>query len=133
MVIKMRRDTGFSLAEILVTITIIGILAGIAIPVYTGSVEEARSAEALANINMVHAAQRMYFANNGEYYPAGGGSTDNTPAINAALNIDITEQYYQITIESNGNTYTAAANRGNPGNKTYTIDQTGAVTESGSF
>ncbi|MCQ5129547.1 prepilin-type N-terminal cleavage/methylation domain-containing protein [Butyricicoccus faecihominis] len=45
----MRKRKGFTLAELLIVVAIIGVLVAIAIPVFTSSLEKARAATCLAN------------------------------------------------------------------------------------
>ncbi len=62
------RARGFTLIELLIAIAIIGILAGIAIPTYQGSVRRANEAAAVAAINTVKVAQAKYvMAHKGQY------------------------------------------------------------------
>jgi type IV pilus assembly protein PilE len=63
---------GITLIELLVVIVIVGILAAIAIPMYTGYLERARRADAKTALEQVRAAQEMWRAEHGGY------STDAT-------------------------------------------------------
>ncbi len=62
---------GFTLIEMLVVVLIIGILAGIALPQYTKTVEKTRLAEALLTANALQKAIDMYILQNGYYSPSG--------------------------------------------------------------
>ncbi len=67
---------GFTLLEVLVVVIIVTILAGIALPNYTRSVEKARMRDAEAKLNLIFQAERMYaldnsgFANRGSLIPS---------------------------------------------------------------
>ncbi len=56
-----RMKKGFTLVELMVVITIIGILAGIAIPQFGNALARARAAEAPGNLNKIRTAQEAYF------------------------------------------------------------------------
>jgi prepilin-type N-terminal cleavage/methylation domain-containing protein len=58
---------GFTLIELLVVVLIIGILAAIALPQYTSSVEKSRAAEALINGKALMESNKRYFLENGGY------------------------------------------------------------------
>ncbi len=51
---KQLRKKGFTLAELLVAIAIIGILVAISIPVFTGQLEKAREATDIANVRVAY-------------------------------------------------------------------------------
>ncbi len=51
----MRKNEGFTLAELLVVVAIIGVLVGISIPVFSGQLEKAREATDLANVRSAYA------------------------------------------------------------------------------
>jgi type IV pilus assembly protein PilE len=62
-----RYDKGITLIELLVVIVIIGILAAVAVPVYTGYMQRARRADAKTALEQIRAAQEMYRAEKGKY------------------------------------------------------------------
>jgi len=59
-----RQRKGFTLVELAIVIAILGILAVVAIPKYQGMVDEARSAEARAQLGTVRSAIAIYYAKN---------------------------------------------------------------------
>jgi type IV pilus assembly protein PilE len=68
MVKKMKHSNkGFTLIELLVVVVIVGILAAIGMPVYTGYVQRARRADAKTALEQVRAAQEMWRAEKGSY------------------------------------------------------------------
>lgn len=70
----MNRERGFSLVELLVVITIIGILAAIALPNYTKVRIKARETEVKANLHVIQIAIDRFYGDENEYpaYLIGG-------------------------------------------------------------
>lgn len=64
-----KQRKGFTLVELVIVIAILGILAAYAVPKYQGLVEEARSAEARAQLGTVRSALGIYYAKNHGVYP----------------------------------------------------------------
>jgi len=64
---KTKISIGFTLVEIMVSLAIVGLLAGIAIPAYTGYIQRARTETAISDINVISLALVGYNANNGRY------------------------------------------------------------------
>lgn len=66
--------SGFTLIELIIVVTIITILAAIAIPAYVGQQKRAARTEAYTNLEALRLLEEQFFAENGEYAPAGGGT-----------------------------------------------------------
>lgn len=62
-----RRQSGFTLVELLLVLTILAILAGIVLPKMTGSTERARVTAALTQISTFGTALGVYEVDNGSY------------------------------------------------------------------
>jgi type IV pilus assembly protein PilE len=63
----MKANRGFTLIELLIVIVIVGILAAIAVPVYTNYMQRARRADAKTALEQLRAAQEMRRAERGSY------------------------------------------------------------------
>ncbi len=122
--LKIFKKDGFTLMEILVTVAIISLLAGLAIPGYFRTVEVGRSNEARTNLSILHMGLKVYRLNNGTYAVT-GGLTDVADA-NTKLNLDMVSQNYDLSsFVPNGATgYTATftrnTNNGGAGTKQIT-------------
>ncbi|MCF7826697.1 MAG: prepilin-type N-terminal cleavage/methylation domain-containing protein [Candidatus Marinimicrobia bacterium] len=58
---------GFSLVELMIIILIIGVLAGVAVPIYRGGIERAIRAEGEAALGSIRTQVRAYYGEWGEY------------------------------------------------------------------
>ena len=67
---------GFTLMELLIVVIIIGILAALAIPQYTKTIERAHWAEAIDNLGQIRSAEIRYYAEYDKYTPGAAGITD---------------------------------------------------------
>ena len=66
MVKRFRNKKGFTLAELLIVVAIIGVLVAISIPIFTSQLEKSRDAVTLANLRSAYAeAQTTYLTANG--------------------------------------------------------------------
>jgi len=73
----MKLQRGFSLVEMLVVITIIGILAALAIPNMTRVRNKARESEVKANLHVIQEAVERYYVSENEYPPFLVGGDQN--------------------------------------------------------
>jgi len=88
---KSINNKGFTLIELMITVAIIGILAGIAYPSYTEYVLRAKRGDAKAALLSVQLAQEKYRANNTTYGTlAQIGATASSPDGNYAITIPVT-------------------------------------------
>jgi len=62
-------ERGFSLMELMITVVVIGILAAIAIPAYTGHVTRTRRSEAVTALQTVALYEEKAMAESGSYVP----------------------------------------------------------------
>ena len=63
------RQGGFSLVELMIVLVIIGILAAVGVPIYTGNIAKAKQSEADATLGMIRTQLRVYYAENETYPP----------------------------------------------------------------
>ncbi|RMI12831.1 prepilin-type N-terminal cleavage/methylation domain-containing protein [Cellulomonas triticagri] len=79
---QMGPDEGFSLAELIVVVAIIAILAAVAVPMYLGQQEKARKNGALTEMRAAKTALSSYLAENpADTLVAAGGSTSTSTAL----------------------------------------------------
>lgn len=99
----MRKQSGFTLIEVMIVVVIIGILASIAYPSYQEYVRRANRAEGQAFLQDLAARQERYFAQNNSYIVAvsdiaklGGKTSSETGK-------------YNLSAVTNTNSYTLTA------------------------
>ena len=66
---------GFTLLELLIVITILAILAGAMMPIFSTSKSSAESAKALADLDAIKSSAIMYHYDNERWPPAGNAGT----------------------------------------------------------
>jgi len=122
---------GFNLLELLLVVVIIGILASIALPNYTKSKEHALGKEAIANLKIIAAAERIAKLETGSYQicgcwnngSGGSGTGDcgcNHPTLgcNKVLNLDLSANnwaYYVGMVGGGVDFHANAARQGSGG------------------
>lgn len=93
---------GFSLFELLITLSILGILASVAYPIYTHAIIKTRRAEAkIALINLANRIEIYYLENNNSYAEASLSKLGSNEKTNRHL--------YHLSLSSTNNTYKLAA------------------------
>ena len=91
---KTSSRSGFSLVELMIVIVIIGILAGVAVPIYRNVIQKAVRAEGEAALGSIRNEIRAYYGEYGEYP-------------NEALSQIMTQDWHDIkTGELNGKNFT---------------------------
>ena len=79
----------FTLIEVLITCVVVGVLAGVAVPHYTGVAEKARIAVMQADLHAVAIYEEQYAADNhGQYFS--GTATADTPVNGFTPSKDVT-------------------------------------------
>ena len=116
----MHRPHGFTLPEVLMVITILGLLAGIALPTYQGYIQRSTLTEAFDTLSAFRLRMDRAFNDNGNYGTA--ACAVNTPATTANFNFacDLTDagQGYLVT----------ATGSGRMAGYTFTVDDDGVRT-----
>ncbi|MFC1890537.1 type II secretion system protein [Thermodesulfobacteriota bacterium] len=104
---KAKRDTGFTLVELLIVIVIISILAAIAIPQFIGSTQDAKTATLKADLTALRNAIELYYHQHSNTYP--GAVKGTACAGTAGANDLFVEQLSRYTDANNGCSATKAA------------------------
>ena len=116
-------EDGFTLAETLVVILIIGILAVIAMPALLGQREKAQDADAKTAVRMAASAAKAYYS---DAQTHAGMSVTKLRAIEPSL---VQGQGATLEVTANGTTgYTlVVTSKANGGNNKYTIEEVDGV------
>ena len=131
---RLRVGCGMTLTEIMIVLVVLVVIAGLAIPNYRRTVEQARASEAETNLRIILMGEKLYRLNNSKFWgPSGACAGAVCTDINNALNVDVTSNFYQLQVT----TATAAALVAQAarigGTKVYSINESGTLTPSGSF
>jgi len=121
-----RRQRGFTLLEMMVTVATLAIVAAIALPNYTDYITRSKIVEATSGLNDMRVRIEQYFADNRQY-PAGCVASAAGPAPAGKIYLPASTKYYPFTCALTATTYpvTATGNAsGGMAGFVYTIDQT---------
>ncbi|NOY44633.1 MAG: prepilin-type N-terminal cleavage/methylation domain-containing protein [Deltaproteobacteria bacterium] len=102
------RNRAFTLVELMIVVAILGILAAIAVPMYTGYVSGAKKSEAKSNLETIRLLEEQYYADHKTY--VGGANTTalmaNLPGFEPGTPDDL---YYDYSVSANATAFNAVA------------------------
>src|SRR6201995_3443321 len=84
---RLRRQRGLTLCELMIVVTIIGILATIAVPIYRTYVQQAHLNEAKPYLLDIASKERSYKVRNGVYCCSAGNFSEAN--LTSGLNVDL--------------------------------------------
>ncbi len=101
---RARRNTGFTLIELMIVVAVIAILAAIAVPSYLSQARKSRRSDAISQLGAISLQQERYRANNPTYATAFGVTGFiSAPASNYyTYSISATATDYTITATASG-------------------------------
>lgn len=70
-----RRKKGFTLVELVIVISVIAILVGIALPRLRGMIDEGNTAKGASELRALQAAVESYYIHHSKAYPSDGSAT----------------------------------------------------------
>lgn len=119
-----RRAAGFTLVELMITCTIVAILALSAVPMYRGNVEAAKMTEGVAAVGTIRTALRVHAATHDGQYPDLSARGDELAFLGIhRLDLDgkyFTPDKYEVLSEPTGYVITARY-----GDVTYEVNERG--------
>jgi prepilin-type N-terminal cleavage/methylation domain-containing protein len=122
-----RPPSGFSLVELMIVVSIIGVLIAISAPSYQRAMEQSRADTAAANLRAIWAAERLFWLE-------GHTFTDNLAGLQALGLLDpeivLSANGYSYSVTSASATAFRAVAQRRPGTGwtgNFTIDETGQI------
>lgn len=122
------RRRGVSLIELMVTVTLIGILASFATPSFQRAMNQSRADIAGANLRAIWSAERCYWLDN-RTYTTNLSQLESLGLIDPSIVAASSFYVYAVTA-ADGNSFTATATRTGSAKWSgqFVIDETGVVT-----
>ena len=117
-----RRNSGFTLIEVMITVAIIGILAAVALPQYSQYVIRGHIPDATSGLSTRQVQMEQFFQDNQTYVNAPPCQATDTTSSN----------YFTFSCTATASTYTLQASGvGTMLNFSYTVNQAGTKSSSG--
>ena len=125
----MRKNSGFSLVELMIVIVIIGVLAAVAVPIYNNNVTKARMSEADAALGSIRTQLRVFYGENGEYPTADEfviGASWNDIKVGEMTGSYFSDSSYTY-VSADGSNYTITCAAGDVLNSDRSLNQAGTL------
>jgi prepilin-type N-terminal cleavage/methylation domain-containing protein len=97
---KSKGQNGFTLVEILIVVIILAILAGVVIPQFSSSSDEAKLAVLRSDLKAMRGAVELYYHQHNSVYPGGVTSNYGGHATNAEWFVDQLTLYTDVSGEA---------------------------------
>ncbi|MBT6530647.1 MAG: prepilin-type N-terminal cleavage/methylation domain-containing protein [Arenicellales bacterium] len=109
-----RRCSGFTMLELLIVVIIVGVLAAVGLPMYSGYIEDGKKSAAENGLKSIFLMEKDYFREEGVYYGTGAGAkytaTINTNLFSGTKTLDESGDYkFQIVLSNSDSEYKASA------------------------
>ena len=102
----------FTLIEVMVTMIIIAVMAGLALPRYLKSVERSHESEAMMQLESIYAANYLYYSRTRSFWPPDDGHGLND--INSELALAIVGNGMTYNCNGDASSFTCTATRNPP-------------------
>ena len=125
----MKKFKGLTLTELMITVVILGIIAGYGIPNFTTAIERGHRRDAENQLKAVYAANYIYRAQNSNLFWPTTGTNQFAATINATLSTNIIEngKIFQCRGVVAGTSFTCEACRNNCVTPDWTVRITEAI------
>lgn len=100
-VFKIKSDfsiRSFTMVELVVVVVVAGIIIALILPNFSKALERARDKEAVNNLKLVQAAQKVYRMEAGFYFPRDESFTEYFEGINNFLNLRLSDKFWNYTL-----------------------------------
>jgi len=98
---RLRADRGFTLLELVIALTIVAIMMGVAIPAYFTFLTNTRAAQAVADLQAVRAAVYLYYGDLGRWpNESAAGFVPTGVGPNLPKNFAFSNRYYTLDYDN---------------------------------